>query len=165
EKSHVSTAMNQFTTVAQNMTSLFQGGFGINNPPCTPAPCDFTAQAITLKIIPLWMQTSATQANTPWNSSGFHLWWVANNPRTYRVAFYGVSRTGCLGLIEQTGGCTPGQPGCPTSVGTGGNTTTAPTAGNTRTAGTITSADATALCAANAYPAGANNSVEFTLIQ
>jgi prepilin-type N-terminal cleavage/methylation domain-containing protein len=177
EKARVTQVQNEMNAVAQNMTSMLQGGYGANIAivnPCAaaPTPCNITAPMITAKAIPQWIGTG-TSASTPWNPTGFILSWIAANPRTYRISLYNITRNACLELSMQATNCTPGQPGCPVKAWSKG---VQPAVGGFNlpgsaavdlTATPMTSAGAEALCLQNTYPGGgaAANSLEFDYTQ
>jgi len=184
EKARITEAVNQFNAVAQNMTSLMQGGFGITaSQACGAAPpCDITTKMITGQAIPTWLATGGTTASTPWDPNGLYVRWMSDSPRTYRMSFYNVPIDACVALIMQTTSCTSGQSGCPTKVWTGGkypsaSTYVAPGSGSGTATGGIVSTTAQSLCDAsgctpagstcNTYPGGSgiSNSVEFDFTQ
>jgi len=188
EKSRVTQAVTQLNLVAQNMTSMLQAGYGVSNTPCVPAPCNKTSTFLTSGIIPQQFDYDAgmTKATNPWNPTGFVVSWMsaAGAVPTYRMSFYGVTMLGCVNLIMQATNCTPGQPGCPITVNTGGTQpavgkfSTPPGNAYDLTGGEIGSTDAQNLCdpaacpatpTCNTYPTfpmvGTVNSVEFDFTQ
>jgi len=162
ENARISQAVNQMNLVGQNMTSMLQGGYN----PGLGAGTDITASMISSQAIPSWATSPSaptTQAVHPWNegttaTTGYHLFWMNSNPRTYRMSFYQVTRTGCVGLITQATGCTPGQPGCPIDVFVAQSAGTAISL--TPPASALTTNQIQGLCAQNNY-SGGTNSVEF----
>jgi len=176
DRSHLSNAQNEFNIITQNMTALMQGGFAVTAPPCV-APCDITANMIASETIPQgYVAPGGALGSNPWTVGGLTMRLqsdplapVAGSPVVYRLNFYQVSQSGCMGLIMETTACNPGKPGCPIKVGVAGTQApyAAAAAGNTfspTAAAPMTTTIAQALCAANSYAGGAN-SVEFDFTQ
>ncbi len=166
EKSRLTNAINQFNTVSQNMSNLLQGGFGRTTNPCpSTALCDVTAKMVAAEIIPsayVVTGSSPATATNPW-SGNYDIWWSPNNFAsangipTYRMSFYNVSLSGCVGLIMSATTCKPGRPGCPVTILAG---VTDANNYNLLTQPAMTSATAQTECNHNSYTGGAN-SIEF----
>ena len=162
EKTRLSQALNQTNIVAQNMSSLMQGGYGVIDP---GDQTDITAAMITSGVIPQWAVTpgSVTTGQSPWDQAGFHMWWASSNPREYRISFYNVgSNRSCIGLIMALASCPPGQPGCPVRIVTNGIVSGYTAGGINLLTTQLTSTLAQTWCNKNDYTGGGgNNSVEF----
>ncbi len=170
EKTRLSQAVDQANIIAQNMTAFLQSGYGVTNAPVNKT--DITGIMITSGVIPPWAQTppgGGTTGQNPWDQAGFHIWWVSASPREYRMSFYNIgSERGCIGLLAGLTSCTPGQPGCPVRVLTGGKSNNF-TGGGTPTTTQLSTTAMQGLCdpSVNNYSSngnGNNNSVEFDFL-
>ena len=152
-RAETTNAISQLKTVSQNMADFGSSGYGNG----LAAATNITAAMINVGVIPDWLVSSATptQAGSPWNSTGFNVWWMGSSPKIFRLTFYNVPTHGaCLSLIKDGIVCTSQKSGCVKAVYT-------QNAAQTLASSLVTTTTADVLCGFNSYNGSGPNSVEF----
>lgn len=155
-------ALVEIQIVVQNILNIMQGRSFLA--PMISPHIPITPQMITAGVIPdnyIEPTHPTTQAFNPWgrdtnlSNNSFVIW--AMDAKTFRISFYGVSRSGCLSLLLANTACQVGHMGCPKKAMTN-NSDTYLLPDSTTGWQVMTTSQASLMCADNVLNGG---SVEF----